>query len=146
MEEGAAAQVATQTAVESAALVVAAVAEQAKETTRAEVAHQGYRNTRVSVTILKRHQAQEAEHIQSFDITDPTFEKEILSELIAYGEEDDTSVDVNHRLSSSPTTTIQKALTSTSKRRRRLSTLAQPKKLERSASVPNYRSRPEQSS
>ena len=45
--------------------------------------------------ILKRHEGQEVEHIHSFDITDPTFEKEILSELIAYGEEDDTGVDEN---------------------------------------------------
>ena len=41
------------------------------------------------MTILKRHQGQAAEHIHSFDITNPSFEKEILSELIAYGEEDD---------------------------------------------------------
>ena len=32
------------------------------------------------------------EHICSFDVTDPTFEKEILSELIAYEEEDETGV------------------------------------------------------
>ena len=49
----------------------------------------------MSVTILRRHQDQEAEHIHCFDITDPTFEKEILSELIAYEEEDDTGVDEN---------------------------------------------------
>ena len=65
------------------------------ETARAEVAHRAYRNTRVSVTILRCHQGQEAEHIHSFDITDPTFEKEIFSELITYGEEDDTGVDEN---------------------------------------------------
>ena len=47
------------------------------------------------MTILRRHQDQEAEHVHSFDITDPTFEKEILSELIAYEEEDDTGVDEN---------------------------------------------------
>ena len=40
------------------------------------------------MTILKR-QGQSTEHILSFDVTDPIFEKEILLELIAYGEEDD---------------------------------------------------------
>ena len=65
------------------------------EATQAEVTHRAYRNTQVSVTILRRHQGQETEHIHSFDITDPTFEKEILSELIAYEEEDDTGVDEN---------------------------------------------------
>ena len=49
----------------------------------------------MSVTILSHHQDQEAEHIHSFDITNPTFEKEILSELIAYEEEDDIGVDEN---------------------------------------------------
>ena len=49
------------------------------EAIRTEVTHRAYRNTRVSVTILKRHQSQDAEHICSFDVTDPTFEKEILS-------------------------------------------------------------------
>ena len=49
----------------------------------------------MSVTILRRHQDQEAEHIHSFDITDPIFEKEILSELIVYEEEDDTGVNEN---------------------------------------------------
>ena len=49
----------------------------------------------MSVTILRCHQSQEVEHIHSFDITDPIFEKKILSELIAYGEEDDTGVDEN---------------------------------------------------
>ena len=44
---------------------------------------------------MRHYQGQEAEHIHSFDITDPSFEKEILSELIAYGEEDDTSIDEN---------------------------------------------------
>ena len=63
--------------------------EQAEEVARTEIVHRGYKNTRVSVTILKRHQGQEVEHLHSFDITNPTFEKEILSELIAYGEEDD---------------------------------------------------------
>ena len=72
-----------------------AVAEQAEEVARVKVAHRGYRNTWVSVTILKCHQGQEAKHIHSFDITDPTFEKEIPSELIAYGEEDDTGEDEN---------------------------------------------------
>ena len=72
-----------------------AIAEQAEEIARTEVAHRGYRNTRVSVTILKRHQSQAAGHIHSFDITDPTFEKEILTELITYGEEDDTGEDEN---------------------------------------------------
>ena len=65
------------------------------EAIRAEVAHRGYRNTQVSVTILKRHQGQEEEHICPFDVTDPTFEKEILSELIAYEEEDETDIDEN---------------------------------------------------
>ena len=45
------------------------------------------------MTILKR-QGQSTEHILSFDVTDPTFEKEILSELIAYEEEDDQEEDV----------------------------------------------------
>ena len=49
----------------------------------------------MSVTILRCHQDQEAEHVHSFDITDLTFEKEILSELIAYEEEDNTGVDEN---------------------------------------------------
>ena len=62
------------------------------EAVRAEVAHQGYRNTWVSVTILKHHQGREAEHICSFDVTDPTFEKEILSELVAYEEEDEIGI------------------------------------------------------
>ena len=35
--------------------------------------------------------------MHSFDISDPTFEKEILSELIAYGEEDDTGEDENDK-------------------------------------------------
>ena len=48
---------------------------------------------RVSVTILRHHQGQDAERIYSFDITDPTFTKEILSELIAYEEEDEIGVD-----------------------------------------------------
>ena len=94
-------ETAAQTVVETVAQAVAAVAELVEETdqsaspvtARAEVAHRGYRNTWVSVTILRHHQGQEAEHINSFDITNPTFEKEILSELIAYGEEDDTGVD-----------------------------------------------------
>ena len=47
------------------------------------------------MTILRRHQDQEAEHVHSFDITDPTFEKDILSELIAYEEEDGTGIDEN---------------------------------------------------
>ena len=47
------------------------------------------------MTILRHHQDQEAEHIHSFDITDPAFEKEILSELVTYKEEDDTGVDEN---------------------------------------------------
>ena len=47
------------------------------------------------MTILRHHQDQEAERVHSFDITDPTFEKEILSELIAYEEEGDTGVDEN---------------------------------------------------
>ena len=47
------------------------------------------------MTILRRHQGQEAEHIHSFDIIDPTFKKEILSKLIAYGEEDDAGIDEN---------------------------------------------------
>ena len=59
------------------------------EAIRAEIAHRGYRNTRVSVTILRHHQGREAEHICSFDITDSTFEKEVLSELVAYEEEDE---------------------------------------------------------
>ena len=58
------------------------------EATREEVTQCQYKNTRVSVTILKR-QGQSTEHVLSFDVTDPIFEKEILSELIAYGEEDD---------------------------------------------------------
>ena len=33
--------------------------------------------------------------VHSFNITDPTFEKEMISELIAYGEEDDTANDEN---------------------------------------------------
>ena len=49
------------------------------------------------MTILKRHQGQAAEHLHSFDISDPTFEKEILSELIAYGEEDDAAEDENDK-------------------------------------------------
>ena len=35
------------------------------------------------------------EHIYSFDVTDPTFEKEILSKLIAYEEEDEIGIDEN---------------------------------------------------
>ena len=45
------------------------------------------------MTILKRHRGQDAERIYSFDVTDRTFETEVLSELIAYGEEDDTGLD-----------------------------------------------------
>ena len=45
------------------------------------------------MTILKR-QGQSTEHILSFDVIDPTFEKEIPSELIAYKEEDDQEEDV----------------------------------------------------
>ena len=45
------------------------------------------------MTILKRQQGQNAEHIYSFDVTDPTFKKEVLSELIAYEEEDDIGAD-----------------------------------------------------
>ena len=48
------------------------------------------------MTILKRHQGQDAEQICSFDVTNPTFEKEILSELIAY-EEEDTGVEENDK-------------------------------------------------
>ena len=55
--------------------------------------HRVYRNTRVSVTILRHRQGQEAEHIFSFDVTDPTFEKEILSKLIAFEEEDYPGID-----------------------------------------------------
>ena len=51
----------------------------------------------MSVTILKRHQGQEAEHICSFDVTDLTFEKEILFELIAYEEEDKTGINENDK-------------------------------------------------
>ena len=47
----------------------------------------------MSVTVLKRRQRQSSKHIFSFDVIDPTFEKEILSELIAYEEEDDTGID-----------------------------------------------------
>ena len=65
------------------------------EATQAEVTDRAYRNTQVSVTILRRHQDQEAEHIHSFNITNPTFEKEILSELIAYEEEDDIGAGEN---------------------------------------------------
>ena len=39
------------------------------EATRVEAIHRAYRNTRVSMTILKRHQGQDAEHICSFDVT-----------------------------------------------------------------------------
>ena len=46
------------------------------------------------MTILKHHQGQDAEQICSFDVTNPTFEKEILSELIAY-EEEDTGIEEN---------------------------------------------------
>ena len=60
-----------------------------------DVTHRAYKNTRVSVTILRRHPDQEAEPVHSFDITDPTFEKEILSELIACKEEGDLGVDEN---------------------------------------------------
>ena len=63
--------------------VVPSAPEQAEEVARTEVTHRGYKNTRVSVTIIKRHQGQATEHIHSFDITNPSFEKEILSELIA---------------------------------------------------------------
>ena len=63
------------------------------EAIRAKVTHRAYRNMRVSVTILKRHQGLEEKHIYSFDVTDPTFEKEIFSELIANEEEDETGVD-----------------------------------------------------
>ena len=81
------AAVPVETAAPTTAVVLVEAARQAKEpsqsvsleATQAEVTHQGYRNTQVSVTILKRHEGQEAEHIHSFDITDPTFEKEILS-------------------------------------------------------------------
>ena len=106
-KEGTAAETATvpaEIAAPAAAAVPAEAVRQAEETsqfmsleaTQAEVTHQGYKNTRVSVTILKRHEGQEAEHIHSFNITDPTFEKEIFSELIAYGEEDDTGIDENN--------------------------------------------------
>ena len=47
------------------------------------------------MTILRRHQDQEVEHVHSFDITDPIFEKEIFSELIAYEEEDVIGADEN---------------------------------------------------
>ena len=63
--------------------------------THANATHRAYKNTQVSVTILRHHHDQEAESVHSFDITDPIFEKEILSELIAYEEEDDTSIDEN---------------------------------------------------
>ena len=63
------------------------------KTTEAEVTQCRYKNTRVSVTILKR-QGQSVEHILSFDVTDPIFEKEILSEHIAYEEEDDQEEDI----------------------------------------------------
>ena len=43
----------------------------------------------------KASQGQAAEHLHSFDILDPTFEKEILSEINAYEEEDDTGEDEN---------------------------------------------------
>ena len=86
-----------------ATLAVTAVSEQAEQpdqsagpgATQADITHRAYRNTRMSVTILRRHQDQEVEYVHSFDITDLTFEKEILSELIAYEEEDDTGVDEN---------------------------------------------------
>ena len=54
-EEEAIAQTTAQIAVESAAPAVAAVAEQVEEIARTEVTHRGYRNTRVSMTILKHH-------------------------------------------------------------------------------------------
>ena len=83
---------------EHAVTVAAAAAETAEaerprqptepEATRAEPMQRAYRNTRVSVTKLKHHQDQDAEQICSFDVTNPTFEKVILSELVAYEEED----------------------------------------------------------
>ena len=99
----------TQTAVETvvpaiqAAPAVTAVPEQTAQSgqsarpgaTQADATHRAYKNTRVSVTILRHHQDQEVEPVHSFDITDPIFEKEILSELIAYEEEDDTGVGEN---------------------------------------------------
>ena len=65
------------------------------EATRVEATHCRYKNTRVSVTLLKHHQGHSSEHILSFDVTDHTFEKEILLELIVYEEEDDTGVNEN---------------------------------------------------
>ena len=83
-----------------AVLAVTVVPEQPDQSmgpraTQADATHQAYRNTQVSVTILRCHQDQEAEHVHSFNITDPTIEKEILSELNAYEGEDDTGVDEN---------------------------------------------------
>ena len=45
------------------------------------------------MTISKR-QGQSTEHIHTFDVTDPIFKKEILSELIIYEEEDDQEEEV----------------------------------------------------
>ena len=63
------------------------------EAIKAEAAHRTYRNSRVSKTILRHHQSQDVEHILSFDITDPTFEMEVLSKLIACEEKDDAGID-----------------------------------------------------
>ena len=102
----------------------------------------------MSVTILKRHQDQAAEHIHSFDITDPTFEKEILSELIAYGEEDDTGEDENDGPSPEfrPYDDDAEGPNLHVEERQRLSTSAQQKKPERSVSAPICRPRLEQNS
>ena len=47
------------------------------------------------LSALMTLQGREVEQICSFDVTDPTFEKEILSEFIAYEEEDETGTDEN---------------------------------------------------
>lgn len=46
------------------------------------------------MTVMRHHEGQKSEHIISFDVKDPTFEREILSELLAY-EEEDAGVDEN---------------------------------------------------
>ena len=67
--------------------------------TEASVTHRAHKNTRVSVTILRRHPDQEVEPVHSFDIIDPTFEEEILSELIAYeGEGDLCNILIFHNI------------------------------------------------